>query len=55
MSKTATARIAWKSKLTGSTGHGEYMSPSLAQAWLEAAEAEWGHVISHWLEGSWGR
>ncbi len=42
-------RISWRSKLTGHTGHGEYMDPELAKAWLEHAEAEWGHIIDHWL------
>lgn len=45
-----TCRIAWKSKLTGATGHGEYLSPITAQAWLEYAEAEWGDIIEHWIE-----
>ena len=45
-----TYRIVWKSKLTGATGHREYLSQATAEAWLEYAEAEWGDIIDHWLE-----
>lgn len=43
------SRIAWKSKLTGATGHGEYLENETVEAWLEKAQKE-NPDLEHWLE-----
>ena len=45
-----TYRIAWRSKITGEEGHGEYVSLIIAQEGLEMAKCKWGKEIAHWLE-----
>lgn len=42
-------RIMWKSRLTGTTGNGEYVDEEIARAWLEKANKEHPE-IEHWLE-----
>ena len=42
-------RIAWKSKETGATGHGEYIDKKDADAWLEKVNKEHPE-LEHWLE-----
>jgi hypothetical protein len=42
-------RVAWKSKLTGATGHGECLSERDAKAWMEKANRE-NAELEHWLE-----
>jgi len=42
-------RVAWKSKLTGATGHGEYMDKGKAQVWLESVKKSTPDLV-HWLE-----
>lgn len=43
-------RISWRSKHTGATGHGEWLSEDVAKLWLNEAIAKHGQDIEHWLE-----
>lgn len=43
-------RIAWRSRLTGATGQGEFLDKRIAEAFLSEARREWGHIVDHWLE-----
>ena len=47
--ETQKCRIAWKSKITGATGNGEFMNKATAEAWLEKANKEHPD-LEHWLE-----
>ena len=49
---TSKIRIAWRSKITGATGHGEYIFTSVeaVKHSLQTPEQKWGHIIDHWWE-----
>jgi len=41
-------RVAWKNKVTGSTGNGKYMTKEEADAWMR--DVADNRDIKHWLE-----
>jgi hypothetical protein len=42
-------RIAWKSRITDATGHGEYVDKKTAEGWLEKVNKDHPE-LEHWLE-----
>lgn len=45
-------RIAWKSKITGATGHGNWFPKdqlTILNAWIEKMEEEYPE-LDHWVE-----
>lgn len=43
------ARVAWRSKITGFEGHGEFTNVATARAWVEQGNREFPDT-HHWLE-----
>jgi hypothetical protein len=48
--KEQKSRVAWKSRHTGNTGHGEYLPDETAKAALALAKRDFGEDLEHWLE-----
>ena len=42
------SRVAWKSRHTGFTGHGEYIPQKIAEAALAQANGMFGKDLEHW-------
>ena len=43
-------RVAWKSRHTEASGHGEYMPEEVATVALTEVKSRFGKDIEHWLE-----
>ncbi len=44
------ARICWKSKITGATGHGEWFPAHLVRLWVGEMNSEYDILLHHWAE-----
>jgi len=44
------ARVAWKSKRTGESGFGEWISKKNALERCSKAETKYGDTLHHWVE-----
>ena len=48
--KSESCRVAWRSKTTGATGHGQFLPRKTAEAWLEYAKGKYSNNLERWLE-----
>lgn len=49
MSDATMGRVAWKSKITGASGHGSWILAELAAEWVKH-ENKATPTIDHWVE-----
>lgn len=44
-------RVCWRNKLTGATGHGQWVVKELAEVWLKEENThDSNHNFEYWLE-----